>query len=264
VDTDSVLHLLHEVAQEVIDPRFRALAEGQVQSKSHPGDLVTVADQEAEVLITRALRRAYPDAAVLGEEAYAHDPAVLDAFRAADHGFTVDPVDGTRNFVHGSPDHAVMVAEVRGGQTVRSWIWQPQHQLAYVAERGAGVWRNGERVRLADPGADPSRWRVLTSAPGRVGEPLGRTPPMALTWLSCGIDYPKLVEGECEGLVYRGTHPWDHLPGALMVHEAGGTVGDLRGQVYGPDARPQAILAAASPALYAALQPLLDPEGARS
>ncbi len=140
-----MLTLLKDVAEEVINPRFRSLAAEQIDEKN-PGDLVTVADHEAEERITAALHSAYPDALVLGEEATASDPALLERFRSADHAFTVDPVDGTKNFVHGKKDHAVMVAELRSGDVVRGWIWQPQHELAYVAERGAGAWRNGERV----------------------------------------------------------------------------------------------------------------------
>ena len=109
MDTDAVLALIQEVAAEVIDPRFRSLTDGQVTEKK-PGDLVTVADREAEVLITRALLAAHPDAVVLGEEASHADPSLLQRYSAAPHSFTVDPVDGTKNFVHGSPDHAVMVA----------------------------------------------------------------------------------------------------------------------------------------------------------
>ena len=66
LDTQQILTLLQEVAAEVITPRFRALADDEIGSKSHPGDLVTVADREAEVIITRELRTAYPDAVVLG------------------------------------------------------------------------------------------------------------------------------------------------------------------------------------------------------
>ena len=47
MDTDAVLRLIEEVAAEVVTPRFRALTEGQVHEKK-PGDLVTVADHEAE------------------------------------------------------------------------------------------------------------------------------------------------------------------------------------------------------------------------
>src|SRR5690606_9703340 len=128
------LTLLRDVADRVINPRFRSLDSAEIEEK-RPGDLVTAADHEAEKLITAALSAAYPGAVVLGEEAYAHDPGLLDRFGAAEHAFTVDPVDGTKNFVHGSKDHAVMVAEIRGGQVVRSWIWHPQHRTSYVAER---------------------------------------------------------------------------------------------------------------------------------
>ena len=129
MDTDAVLTMLQDVAEQVINPRFRSLDAGEVHEK-RPGDLVTAADHEAEVLITAALLDAYPDAVVLGEEAYAQDPALLGRFSTADHAFTVDPVDGTKNFVHGSKDHAVMVAEVRDGQVTRSWIWHPQHETS--------------------------------------------------------------------------------------------------------------------------------------
>ncbi len=258
ISTDDVLTLLKETAEEVINPRFRALEEGDVSSKTHPGDLVTVADQEAEAIITAALRDAYPDALVLGEEAYAEDAGLLEAFRGAEHAFTVDPVDGTRNFVHGSPDHAVMVGEVRDGEAVRAWIWQPQHRTAYVAERGAGLWRDGVRVAGLGPApARPQEWDVRTSARRLVGAALGPVGPLALTWVSCGIDYPQLASGGCEALVYRGTMPWDHVPGALAVSEVGGFVGTTEGEAYAPASRPGGIVAAASAEVYEVLVPLV-------
>lgn len=258
LDTDAVLTLLQETAEEVINPRFRALAEGEVSSKTHPGDLVTVADQEAEVIITAALRAAYPQALVLGEEAYAEDAGLLEQFRAADHAFTVDPVDGTRNFVHGSPDHAVMAAEVRDGRTVRAWIWQPQHGAAYVAEQGSGLWCNGTRVpALGRVPEDPARWDVRTSARRMLGTMLGPVGPLELTWVSCGIDYPKLATGACEALVYRGTMPWDHVPGSLMLAEVGGFVGTTEGEAYGPRSRPGGIVGAAGEDVFRTLLPLL-------
>ena len=149
-----MLALLQDVAAEVINPRFRALAAGEIHEKK-PGDLVTDADREAEVLITAALVGAYPDCVVLGEEAHSVDPALMERYAAADHAFTVDPVDGTKNFVNGSRDHAVMASETRGGEVVRAWIWQPQHDLGYVAERGGGTWRRSadgsSRLEIVPP-----------------------------------------------------------------------------------------------------------------
>lgn len=257
MDSDAVLALLQQTAEAVINPRFRALADHEVSTKSSPQDLVTVADREAEVLITEALRAAYPRALVLGEEACAARPQLLDAFREADHAWTVDPVDGTRNFVHGSPDHAVMVAEVVAGETVRAWIWQPQHRAAWVAERGGGLERDGRRVVRAAPPEAADELDVRTSHRRRVGTMLGAVGPLALTWVSCGIDYPKLAAGECDALVYRGTMPWDHVPGALMLAEVGGVVGTTDGEPYGPRSRPSGIVAAADERVYRELLPFL-------
>ncbi|MBM6402959.1 inositol monophosphatase [Phycicoccus sp. CSK15P-2] len=242
LSTDAVRDLLQEVAAEVITPRFRSLGEGEVMEKN-PGDLVTVADREAEVLLSAALRDAYPDAAVLGEEAFALDHTLLDRYLAAEHAFTVDPVDGTKNFVNGSPDHAVMVAEVVGGETVRAWIHQPEHGVTWTAERGAGTFRDDERMTCT-PVAEDAEPRGATSMWSLRGHALDGLPPMRLSWVCCGVDYPKLMEGETDYIVYSRSNPWDHAPGTLMVTEAGGAVGHPDGTPYSPrSTRPGLVVA---------------------
>lgn len=253
--TDDVLKLLQDVAEEVIKPRFRALAAEEIAEKN-PGDLVTVADREAEVRITAALLGAYPDALVLGEEASADDPELMARFQSAEHAFTVDPVDGTKNFVHGSPDHAVMVAELRGGEVVRSWIWQPQHEIAYVAERGAGAWENGRRLLRPPLGDD---LRGVTSRRTWVGRAVGALRALDLTWVCCGVDYPKLVEGAADYALYRRAKPWDHAPGSLLLTEAGGFVGTFDGSPYRPRLDPPlGLIAAADRATYDLVHDLVD------
>jgi fructose-1,6-bisphosphatase/inositol monophosphatase family enzyme len=263
LSTDAVLDLLREVAAEVITPRFRSLAAGEVMEKN-PGDLVTVADREAEVLITDRLTAAYPDALVLGEEAFAADHTLMDRYLAAEHAFTVDPVDGTKNFVRGSRDHAVMVGEVKGGEAVRGWIWQPQHEKAYVAELGGGAWRNGERI-MRPPTPPRAEWRGVTSRRKWIGRALAdNLQPLELTWVSCGIDYPHLAEGDADYVVYGRANPWDHVPGGLILTEAGGHLGTESGGAYRPNddhdidgAAPRALVAAGDRATYEAIVPLI-------
>ena len=236
-----MLELLTSVSAEVVEPRFRALSDDEVHEK-RPGDPVTIADREAEVLLTRALMSVWPDAVVLGEEACAADPSLLSRYSDAEHAFTVDPVDGTNNFIRGSADHAMMLAEVRSGEVVRSWTWHPQHRVSYVAERGAGAWRNGQRLDRAPATSQPVG---RTSNRAWRKEPLGELPPLGRTWFSCGVDYPRLVEGEADFLLYRGQTdssrrgmPWDHAPGSLLVTESGGVVLTFDGEPYHPQRLP--------------------------
>lgn len=256
-----MLALIQRVSAEVVEPRFRRLRDSEVHEKG-PGDLVTDADREAEVMLTAALTSAYPDAVVLGEEAYAAEPAVLDRYVAAAHAFTVDPVDGTGNFVRGSADHAVMVAEVRDGETVRSWIWHPEHRVAYVAERGAGAWRNGTRI-VREAVEPPALGRTSNRAWRHLH--LAGLAPLERTWFSCGVDYPRLVEGRADFLLYRGntSHsrrgmPWDHAPGSLLVTEAGGEVRTFEGEAYHPQRRSfSGLVVAADPGTADLVGPLV-------
>jgi fructose-1,6-bisphosphatase/inositol monophosphatase family enzyme len=247
VDTEAVLDLMRQTAVDVITPRFRALAEGEVFSKTHPDDLVTVADRESEEVITAALRRAYPDAMILGEEATSADPSLMDAFADAEHAFTIDPIDGTYNFVHGVADHAVMIAELRAGEVVRSWIWQPEHQLAFVAEKGAGAYRNGVRLPHLTPSDAPPLWRGISSqARIRAGR-FGELAPIGKTWFCAGVDYSHVAAGDVDFIVFAHAKPWDHAPGQLLISEVGGIIQRADGSTYRPAVAKPWLIGAASP-----------------
>ncbi|MGH9165392.1 MAG: inositol monophosphatase family protein, partial [Acidimicrobiales bacterium] len=84
--------------------------------------------------------------AVVGEEAAAADPRLLDPVGTAERLWVVDPVDGTSNFVRGSPDYAVMVALLERGAAVASWILQPVTGRLFVAEAGSGATVDGRRL----------------------------------------------------------------------------------------------------------------------
>lgn len=255
MDTQAVLTLLQQAAETYINPRFEALASHEVIEKN-PGDLVTVADREAEVFITAELQKAYPDALIVGEEAVAADPSILDRIESAGHWFTVDPVDGTKNFVHGSPNHGVMVAEMRGGDIVRSWMWQPQLGHAYVAEKGNGAFLDGVRI---EPRVVSDAPKGVTSRQTRVGESLDGLPPLGLSWVCCAVDYPQIASGGADYILYVTTKPWDHAPGALFIREAGGVSAYADGSPYDPryELTPKPLLVTADAALHERLRPFV-------
>jgi len=239
MEMDAVTSILREAADVAILPRFRALAAGDVMRKS-AGEVVTIADREAENFITPRLR-ALVDAPVVGEEAAADNPGLIAAVRDAPVAWVVDPLDGTANFVAGRPEYAVMAALIRQQQTVAAWILRPAADSVYVAELGSGSWRNGARVRRAPASHRTAELRGVAhtryldaSVRARVRAAaalFGQLGPGA----SCaGVDYTRLVDDEVDFVLTWRTLPWDHAPGALLLREAGGVARRPDGADYRP------------------------------
>ncbi len=252
---DEVAEVLREVSTEAIEPRFEALREGDVRSKA-PGELVTVADEEAERQLKARLSGLVPGALFVGEEEFSGG-ADLVAALAHERVWLVDPLDGTANFIAGSTQWAMMVALVAGGKTSAAWIWQPVARIMYQAESGAGATRNGAAII---GGRRPSvaaelRGAVLTrflDAPtaARVDANRHRFRSVGPGTKSAGIDYPMLVEGGQDFVMFWRTLPWDHAPGALLVEESGGRARRLSGVPYLPGSTGSGLLAAADPATW--------------
>ena len=155
-DAVEVTQILRAAARVEIVPRFRRLGSGDVRTKSGPTDLVTVADEAAERLITQGLERRFPGCVVIGEEAAAADAGLLDQLGDAELAFVVDPVDGTSNFAAGVPLFGVMAAALVRGEVVGAVIHDPLCDDAAIAVRGEepgssmpmdSRWRSGWRHR---------------------------------------------------------------------------------------------------------------------
>ncbi|RLP10974.1 inositol monophosphatase family protein [Propionibacterium australiense] len=231
MNPDDVMTLIKDISARIVEPRFRALGRSDVRSKGL-GDVVTIADHEAETEFITRLGQACPDAVVIGEESCYADPSLLGAIGAAEHCFVVDPVDGTGNFVRGKDDFAVMVAEMRGPRTVAGWIWQPRHGRAYQASAGGGVTCNGEPIAPSPTHPRPTgaagqrAWRDFDAA--------GRISPVRESTHCAGVDYPHVITGRLDFIAYRHPKPWDHLAGGLMLAELGGGIVHLDGSSWAP------------------------------
>ena len=110
---EQVAFAVREVGTTEVVPRFRSLASGDITEKSR-GDFVTIADQECERVLSARLRE-IRELPVVGEEASALDPSLLDLVDAAPAVWVIDPIDGTSNFVAGNVNFVVMVALIEAG-----------------------------------------------------------------------------------------------------------------------------------------------------
>ncbi len=273
LDISAIDSLIRDVAATEIMPRFRKLAAGDVEMKG-VNDPVTVADKESERALTERLTALLPGSVVVGEESFAKDKTVMDRLDAGKPVWIVDPIDGTRNFVAGHPEFAVMVALVRDRQGVAAWIHDPNTGDTVMGEQGAGVWLRGERLRLA--AADPSV-RTVGLVGSRVKKYLQDSPlsprademPETEIGSCAGFDYPRLFEGparfanrsttRASFLFYRHTNPWDHAAGLFLHHEAGGYSADWSGRSYDMTDRLAGLLLAVDRAAWERLHALFAP-----
>jgi len=242
-----VVQLLRTAARQEIMPRFRRLTADQVRTKSGPTDLVTEADEAAERLISAGLQRLFPGCVVIGEEATAADPALLDRLSGAELAFVVDPIDGTSNYCAGLPLFGCMTAAVARGVVVASAILDPVCDDTAVALRGEGAWLeapDGSRttLRVATPTA-PERmtgcisWRYM-SEPMRGAVTRNMVKLAGVSDYRCAAhEYRMLAGGHCDYLVFNRMMPWDHLPGWLLHQEAGGYSAHFDGSPYRPHDR---------------------------
>lgn len=220
-NSDIVESLIREITAAEIMPRFQTLSKDETWEK-RPGSVVTAADIAAEEFLIRELPPLLAGSVVVGEEMIEDDPAALDLLDDDAPVWVLDAVDGTSNFAKGSADFGVMVALVVKRETVAGWIFRPVDDDMYVCEKGAGAFRNGERLRIA-----PSP-RAMADMEGSLGGYIRKHTDLSdrvarVTSTRCiAVDYCALVNNDIHFAHYRGVRAWDHAPGWLLHTEAGG------------------------------------------
>tara|TARA_R100001143_G_scaffold59946_1_gene58984 strand:- start:5081 stop:5899 length:819 start_codon:yes stop_codon:yes gene_type:complete len=262
VDPDKVQSILRDVAERIVLPRFDGLAKHEIIEKA-PGDLVTVADIEAEHVLTEALSSLLPGSRVVGEEAYSKSNDILDRFETQGPVWLIDPIDGTKNFTKASETFCMMVALVENNRPVMGWIHDPIPNRTAFAAEGEGAWLDGTRLIIPDPPADsakvglintwyfeePKRSALRNAARARFGE---------LVSLSCaGHDFLAQTLGSRHFSFYRRLWPWDHAPGTLLIREAGGHVARIDDAPYQAGERVHGLLSAPNKEVWTSIRDYL-------
>jgi len=193
-------------------------------------DLVTEYDLRSERLILEAIRQAFPQDAILSEEA--------GQVSLGDICWMVDPLDGTTNFAHALPMFCVSIACTQHGAPALGVIYDPLREELFQALAGGGASLNGEPLRVSE--TDSLQEALLVT-----GFPYDiRTNPQnnldhysRLALLSLGVrrlgsaalDLAYVAAGRFDGYWELRLNPWDWAAGVLLVQEAGGRATDFRG-----------------------------------
>ncbi|HXK18826.1 MAG TPA: inositol monophosphatase family protein [Polyangiaceae bacterium] len=232
-------NVVRDVAQREIAPRFQQLAPSDVISKpsvEDPSDLVTAADRAAEAELTLRLPELVPGSSVVGEEAVAADPSVLERLRSGAPVWVVDPLDGTRNFAAGHGPFGTMVVLVERGALLAACIYFTEGDRMFLAERGLGAFFNSERILPRAPSQGVLAGSLYVRyMPEELAKPLSArgAAHRAVPGVICAThEYTEIALGHKDYTHYYRLLPWDHAPGALIVREAGGVVRHPDGRDY--------------------------------
>ena len=250
---EPVVALMRQVARDVVMPRFRNLAADEIAEKA-ADDFVTIADKESELRLSEGLSAILPEAGIIGEEACAADPAILD--RAGEGlNWIIDPIDGTGNFAAGNPPFGIMVALADAGTTLAGWILDPLTGRLCHALLGGGSHIDGQAVRAKESGGDlPIAALAVYFMTAEERADIQRRAEGAFAVVDiprCAAEqYPRLVLGQNDVSVFARTLPWDHAAGTLFVNEAGGCCQRLDGTPYVIGDLRRGLLGASSPRLW--------------
>ena len=195
---------------------------------------VTAADRGAEELIRKLIADSYPDDAILGEEFGESDGT--SGWR-----WVLDPVDGTKSFVHGVPLFGTLIALERDNDQVIGLCSFPALNEVIYAANGLGAWwkigdREPVRARVSEVDTLPEALFCTTTIQGwdRVGQQplfdrLLNECQLSRGWGDC-YGHILVATGRADIMVDPMLNPWDCAPLIPIMREAGGSFMDYSGQ----------------------------------
>ncbi len=205
------------VAGEIIMPLYESGTSVELKADRTP---VTAADRGAETAIREFLARECPTHGVLGEE-------FGETIGDGRHRWILDPIDGTKSFIHHVPLFGTLIALERDGLPVVGVIACHAVGETASAAQGTGAFLNGERIRVSTTSRMEDATVSMTSfARMSKGQPKGFAQlisncGLARAWGDC-YGYLMVASGRADVMLDPEMSIWDAAALYPIIIEAGG------------------------------------------
>ena len=146
-DPKLIAEIMRKTAEKIVLSRFQSLGADEITANG-TGDVVTVADLEAEDTLAKELQIILPGSEIIGEEGVSRDPSIVGALLGSNPVWIIDPIDGTQNFADGKTCFAMIVALIAKGETIAGWIHEPIQNRTVWAIRGEGAYEDEKQLRI--------------------------------------------------------------------------------------------------------------------
>jgi myo-inositol-1(or 4)-monophosphatase len=197
-------------------------------------NLVTEFDLKSESAIISTIKKKYPKASILSEEA--GNDSIESQMR-----WIIDPLDGTVNFAHHIPFFSVNIAIQMDLETITAVTFSPMTEELFVAEKGKGSFLNGQKIGISET-KDINKAILATGFPYNLTNNPEKCIDRFLDIIKTGIpirrlgsaalDLAYLAAGRFDGYWETNLGPWDCAPGVLLIEEAKGKVTDWKGSPF--------------------------------
>jgi histidinol-phosphatase len=193
---------------------------GPAADEKSDGSPVTAADRECEQLIARTLEEAFPDDGLLGEEGAAKESQ-------SGRRWIIDPIDGTRDFLRGTPVWSVLIGLEADGEVAAGVAHLAAQGETYFAAHGCGAWRDDARIHTSDRAAPAESVLCINNLEGVTALPYANTLLrwMAQFWavrsMGGSLDAMLVASGAADVWIEPRAKPWDLAPLKIIAEEAG-------------------------------------------
>ena len=224
-----------------------------VDTKSTLTDMVTEYDRAAEPLIVDGIAAARPHDAIVGEEG-------TDTPGTSGVRWSIDPIDGTTNYLYGLPGYAVSIAAADSHGGLVGVVRVPTTDETFVAVRGQGATCNGSPIRCSsttrlDQALVGTGFSYIperrTAQARRVAALISRVRDVR-RFGAAAADLCYVAAGRLDVYYEEHLNPWDLAAGEVIAREAGCRLGDFTGGAVRHD---QVLVT--TPALFDAVVALL-------
>ena len=189
---------------------------------------VTASDLRAENILCKELSQARPDFDILAEER----GAVIShpSGKKASARWIIDPLDGSRNFVHGFPYFAISLACESEGEIIAGLIYAPLSDEMFLAEKGEGAFLNNQRIRASNC----RRTQNGLFAYGRMNQwthgilNIMRDGAHIRQMGSVSLSLAYVAAARLDGFLTADAKIWDVAAGMIIAREAGAIISALR------------------------------------
>ncbi|HEX9166211.1 MAG TPA: inositol monophosphatase family protein [Gemmatimonadales bacterium] len=224
----SLLHAADEAARLAGAVAFRHWRTGLAADTKGDGSPVTLADREAESAVRDWIHARFPQDGIIGEE-------FGEQAGSSGRTWLLDPIDGTRAFVAGTPLWGSLVAVMEGDTVLAGAASFPAVDEHLTAAPGEGCWHNGSRCRVSDIASLDQATVLTTDLAGTQHAArlagwlaLASKARQARTWGDC-YGYLLVATGRAELMCDAILNPWDGACFVPIIAEAGGVITDWDG-----------------------------------